>query len=300
MSKLLFDEYPLIIYPGLATKIGLNEAIILQQITYWNNANEKNKSSRNFKDGQYWTFNSYENWHKQFPFWSVTTIQRIIASLERQNLIVTAAYNQNGYDRTKWYRVNTETRDRIETDSLESKIVPIIPIWHDGSPQVDMMEDTKLERPIPETPQRLPKTPDKDNDALFPDAAENKCDTVSPGIGNDGNEGIKRVAALPIVNPSFVGSVEPKNEEVTRCIQYFLREYKKKTKKNHPYLQDEQYQHCHRVLSDFAYENSYEYDSLCEVVDAYFANTVLKCNFRLNHFCTPGILSNLIFRAALY
>ena len=35
MSKLLINEHPLQVLPSLATKIGLNEAIVLQQIHYW-------------------------------------------------------------------------------------------------------------------------------------------------------------------------------------------------------------------------------------------------------------------------
>lgn len=35
MSKLLIQESPVMIIPSLAVKIGLNEAVILQQIHYW-------------------------------------------------------------------------------------------------------------------------------------------------------------------------------------------------------------------------------------------------------------------------
>ena len=55
-TKLLLDEYPLLVLPKLAEKIGLNESIVLQQIHYWNVQNERIKN--NFKDGHYWTYNS--------------------------------------------------------------------------------------------------------------------------------------------------------------------------------------------------------------------------------------------------
>lgn len=35
MSKLLIEEPPLQVLPSLAVTIGLNEAIIIQQIHYW-------------------------------------------------------------------------------------------------------------------------------------------------------------------------------------------------------------------------------------------------------------------------
>ncbi|WP_156967307.1 hypothetical protein [Ureibacillus sinduriensis] len=51
MRKLI-DESPLLILPTLARKVGLNEAIILQQIHYWN------QRSRNIREGHTWV---YEN-----------------------------------------------------------------------------------------------------------------------------------------------------------------------------------------------------------------------------------------------
>ncbi|MDQ1000403.1 hypothetical protein QFZ28_000803 [Neobacillus niacini] len=35
MSTLLINEAPLMIVPSLAVKIGMNEAVVLQQIHYW-------------------------------------------------------------------------------------------------------------------------------------------------------------------------------------------------------------------------------------------------------------------------
>lgn len=139
-SKLLLDEEPLIVMPQLACKIGLNESIVLQQIHYWIEINKK--ADKNFKDNHYWTFNSYEEWHKQFPFWSIITIKRIIKNLEKANLLITANYNQMKIDRTKWYRINYE-----ELESLENS-----PLY-----QNDIMDDIKMIQPIPEINQKRVK-----------------------------------------------------------------------------------------------------------------------------------------------
>ncbi len=61
MSKLLLDEHPLLVLPSLAKKIGLNEAIILQQINYWLIDSKKEI------DGRKWTYNSIKAWNEQFP-----------------------------------------------------------------------------------------------------------------------------------------------------------------------------------------------------------------------------------------
>lgn len=104
MTKLLLDSKPLVIIPELAIAIGLHEAIILQQIHYWLKLNEA--ESRNFYDGHYWTYNSYKDWQKQFPFWNESTIRNLIRSLEGRGLLIVGNFNKLKIDRTKWYRIN--------------------------------------------------------------------------------------------------------------------------------------------------------------------------------------------------
>lgn len=112
MSKLLFDSHPLVILPELAVKIGLNESIIIQQLHYWLEINKK--ANRNLKDGYYWTFNSYTDWKKQFPFFSDSTIRRTITKLEKGMLVVSGNYNKLSIDRTKWYRIDEEVLKKLE------------------------------------------------------------------------------------------------------------------------------------------------------------------------------------------
>lgn len=100
--SLLISEPPLQVLPSLAVKIGLNEAIILQQVHYWL------LKSNNIRDGYKWVYNSYSEWNKQFPFFSRNTMIRAFNSLEKQGLLITANYNKAGFDKTKWYRIDYE------------------------------------------------------------------------------------------------------------------------------------------------------------------------------------------------
>lgn len=103
-SRLLYDERPLVVIPELAVVVGLNNAIVLQQVHYWVRINQR--ADKNFREGYYWTYNTYHDWREQFPFWSISTIKRIFMELEADGLIVTGSYNRLGIDRTKWYRLN--------------------------------------------------------------------------------------------------------------------------------------------------------------------------------------------------
>mgnify|MGYP000945594715 CR=1 FL=1 len=107
MSKLLLDESPILVLPSLATKIGLNEAIFIQQLHYWL------KDSKNVRDGRKWVYNTHEEWQEQFPFWSISTIRRTITKLEKANLIIVSNYNKMAIDKTKWYRINYDLLEEM-------------------------------------------------------------------------------------------------------------------------------------------------------------------------------------------
>lgn len=102
MSKLLINEPPLLVLPSLAQAIGLNEAIALQQIHYWLDP----RLNKNFQENKYWVYNSYDEWQRQFPFWSLRTIRRTIQSLEDKKLLFSRNFCNNSFDKTKWYTIN--------------------------------------------------------------------------------------------------------------------------------------------------------------------------------------------------
>lgn len=84
--------------PTLATIIGLNESIILQQVHYWLKIKEKSK--QDYIDGHYWVYNTYEQWQEQFPFFSIRTLRRTFTSLEKMGLLLTGNYNKVKFDQT--------------------------------------------------------------------------------------------------------------------------------------------------------------------------------------------------------
>lgn len=107
MSKLLLNEIPLIVLPSLAKAIGVNEAIIIQQIHYWLN------KKLHFYQGKYWTYNSYEKWKGQFSFLTPRQIQYAIKNLEEKKLLISGNFNKSPIDRTKWYTINYIVLEQI-------------------------------------------------------------------------------------------------------------------------------------------------------------------------------------------
>lgn len=99
----------------LAVKIGLNEAIIIQQLHVWL------QTSKHTHDGNKWVCYSYEDWKEQFPFWSVSTIRRIIGKLEQEKLILSGNHNPVKTIQTKWYRINERKLEQICEEFLEQQ-----------------------------------------------------------------------------------------------------------------------------------------------------------------------------------
>jgi len=101
-TTLFIKESPLLVYPTLAKKIGLNEAIVLHQVHYWLNP----KMNKNCFNEKLWVRNSYKQWQRQFPFWTIRTIRRIFADLETHGLLL--SYRTMGFQTTKYYTINYE------------------------------------------------------------------------------------------------------------------------------------------------------------------------------------------------
>lgn len=100
MSTLLINEPPLLVSPTLAMHVGLNEAIVLQQVHYWLTL----RANKTVFGGRRWVWNTYEQWRKQFPFWSEATIRRIIWRLEEIGLLISGS--RRGFQKIKHYTID--------------------------------------------------------------------------------------------------------------------------------------------------------------------------------------------------
>jgi hypothetical protein len=101
-SNRLIDEPPLLILPGLATSIGLNEAIVLQQLHF----QLQNPRNGRVIDGVRYIFNTYAEWRKHFRFWSVPTIKRTFLRLEQEKLVKSLRDDKHDHNQRKFYTID--------------------------------------------------------------------------------------------------------------------------------------------------------------------------------------------------
>lgn len=145
-SRMLIDEPPLMFSPTLARAVGVNEAIVVQQVHYWlTNFRQNPKQVGHFQDGRWWVWNSYPEWREgNFPFWSEDTVVRCFRSLEKRGVVLSRQASPNPYDRTKSYSIDYERLDAL-LDELEGG---------DGTPPLTPPS------PSPEPPVRDESDPD--------------------------------------------------------------------------------------------------------------------------------------------
>ncbi|PEW95878.1 hypothetical protein CN446_14985 [Bacillus cereus] len=139
--SLLMDSNTILLKPKLAVKIGINEAIVVQQVHYW-----LERSNHDY-DGKKWVFNSLDKWCEQFPFWSKRTLERIFGKLEKENILIVGNYNKLSFDRTKWYSINYEYLQSVgmHSDKLTGS----------HSDKVAESDTDKMTGTIPETTQEI-------------------------------------------------------------------------------------------------------------------------------------------------
>ena len=120
MSMYLFDEQPILTNKALARELGLNEALVLQQINYWIEINKK--SGNNYHDGKYSTYNSIRAWQeKDFDYLSVDTVKRTFSKLEKAGYLLVGNYNKDPRDKTKWYTINDNKLEELYLELNQRK-----------------------------------------------------------------------------------------------------------------------------------------------------------------------------------
>ena len=138
--SLLMTSQPIVINRDLACRIGLNEAIVLQQLHYW--LNETNSGTEH--GGIRWVYNTTEQWLEQFPFWSESTLKRTFASLKSLGVLRREQLNKSKRDMTNFYTINYESELLEEVkvnESIRSKCTS-------PSGQSDLMDERKMTRSI--------------------------------------------------------------------------------------------------------------------------------------------------------
>lgn len=295
-----------------AGTLGLNEAIIINQISYWNEINKK--SGNNFKDGYYWTYNTYEKWSKSdFPYWSADTIRKTITALEEIGVIIsTDKYNSYKIDNTKWYRVDYDKLQEI-INIVEEKETQVT---HEEYESCDCVCESYIDghgnvhKPIPENTTENTNI-DYDTDNISPTELNTNKFASSPtglhtSLSDERKAGgkskdkwvVTKNHIVSVMDKLGYGELADETQSAIEVFRYYYMMYKQKTGKAHPRLNDKA---MNDTLVNFIGSLS-EIDCIdCDdyecMIDEHFSNNYGKeIDWSIRHFMNIGILKKLYKR----
>lgn len=87
--------------PDVAKDVGVNAAVLYQNIQFWVSKNEANE--KHSYEGRYWMYNSMKAFSRLFIYLSARQIRTALDKLLDKGYIGKGNFNQIGYDRTLWY-----------------------------------------------------------------------------------------------------------------------------------------------------------------------------------------------------
>ena len=296
MMTMFFDEHPMIIDRKLAAVFGLTETIILQEIHYWIQKNEK--EGRNYHDGYFWTYNSYAKWQRDFfPFWSESTIKRTVRDLEKQGLLVSGSYDHNPYNHQKSYRIdydvfNEKIREYCEEHGIELTMITN----SQKNKQDEPIERVKITQS--EGARRTNLTYNTYNITNQLKELHGFSSQKNRDFCDDFDQKILDRSIDKACRENRVEDVKER-ESIREIIYFFYREYFYSTGREHPRLNQEVMNKCVRKLIDGT-------DIICDGIDMdgdgvefykamiekYFNTRFKNCNYALPHFMSDEIRNN--------
>lgn len=264
MSEFLYGYSPLVLDRCLGLKVGIVEAALLQQITFWITVNED--KGKNKHDGYYWTYNTIEAWQEELMLWHKNTIANALTRLEKMGLIVVGNYNKMKQDRTRWFRI-------------------------DAVVYAALVEEIRSDRA--EKIQEKEKSSKSDNGAIHKNCEMQNTATVS-ALPENSTEKRKNVYDSPESHECEPSKLYPivDNANLFPVIDYFWMEYYHKIGYKHPRLASDQFTRVYFDMRAFAENEDVDYETWVKMIDLYFSDKNLVCDHHVNHFASEEIMMN--------
>ena len=297
-----------------AGTLGLNEAIIINQISYWNEINKK--SGNNFKDGYYWTYNTYEKWSKSdFPYWSADTIRKTITALEEIGVIIsTDKYNSYKIDNTKWYRVDYDKLQEI-INIVEEKETQVTQEEYESCDCVcESYIDghSNMHKPIPEnTTDTTNRDYHSENTVISPtelntDKSAIPLKGLNTSLSDErkahGKSKDKWVVTknhiVSVMDKLGYGELADETQSAIEIFRYYYARYRIHTGNPHPRLNDKTMTDTLRNFIMGSDEVSdHDVDTYEMLIDEHFKNNYgMDIDWSIRHFMTEDVRNKLYCR----
>lgn len=312
--SLLYDKKPLVISPKLARRIGLNEAIIVQQIHYWLETNRE--TNTNYYDGRYWVYNTYKQWQEQFSFWSLDTIKRTIRKMEKSGLLITGNYNKMSLDKTKWYTINYEMLEELPDDSSKEtnkdsvnsrrgQNAPIVrascthPIGQVAPSNTREYTENNTENTYNVNGAKLQSNVMHDSERCATPLKNSRETKEVSQNRNNLNYGIIRKEIIAACKNCGVTD-EQMIEDALCVAEYYLKSFRIVFRENHPFItQNAMNGVIERFFAGTDIIDNCEPEFYYDLIDKHFDTVYSDCDYNICHFMTDGIRNNRAYELGI-
>lgn len=107
--------------PLEAEALGLNEAIVVARLRFWLSR------TKHIFGGRPWVYNTYLEWQRQFPFWSVFTVKAVFRRLEQLGVLEsTQHFNTSRWYKRKWYTLDEDVLAEMLGTDVVSGVGPTL------------------------------------------------------------------------------------------------------------------------------------------------------------------------------
>lgn len=114
IRNLLLDEQPAIFSPSVAVAFGsVAQAVILQMLNFF--LSQENSGIE--EKGHRWIYNSYPEWQKKMPYYSVDEIRNAFQKLEASGAVKSCQPFVAKWNRSKAYRIDHAKFQEIMRDA---------------------------------------------------------------------------------------------------------------------------------------------------------------------------------------
>lgn len=88
----------------VAKKLGVNAALILNNIEYWCSVNKS--KNHNFYEGKYWVDMTIKSLELDFPYIGRSSIASALRLLENKKIIEVKNFNNNHLNKTRFFTIS--------------------------------------------------------------------------------------------------------------------------------------------------------------------------------------------------
>lgn len=286
MSTVFDDDYTIPISVKIASAIGVNEAIVIQQIHYWidmfSKSNDEKVIDKHFHDGRWWVYNTFDKWHEQFPFWCIRTIKDIFKRLADEKILLIGHYNNHGYDRTNWYTVDYDMLESLINTHNAKSALSIVQDLHNAlckNDTTNTIDYTKTSLSI---------------DYQLEDSYRHFSPKVEKRVPLNFN-----IVERQIRKSCKDNEYESYSDDMVETFRYFYQMYKDRTGKEHTKLSQDNIDNVVNNLIANLSEccGSFDADSAEIMIDNYFDTRFEDgCNYSIIHFSCEDIIKNRFYQ----